>query len=59
MSEKCKCQDSEGVTCGKEMTSEEVEQDGMCWKCADHVWNEMDGGDTEYYWTHDSRNPPV
>lgn len=53
MGNTCKCQDSGGVVCGKEMTHKEVEQDGMCQTCADHVWNEMVSESKEYSWFHD------
>lgn len=51
MVHKCPCQDSTGKVCGKEMTSEEYEQDGMCWNCADNVWSELKGENEG--WTHD------
>lgn len=48
---KCECQDSAGMPCGKAMTKEEYDQDGMCTKCANHIWRELrsEGG---YTWTH-------
>ena len=42
----CKCQDSDGNVCGREMTNQEQDQDGMCWHCADSVWNELTSNDT-------------
>ncbi len=38
---KCPCEDSAGKVCGKVMSKEEEEQDGMCQRCGDQVWNEM------------------
>ena len=35
----CKCQDDNGNTCGRKMTREEHEQDGICNVCADSLWN--------------------
>lgn len=47
----CECQDSYGKACGKPMTIEEFKQDGMCWDCADRVWDEMNTkGNTK--WKH-------
>jgi len=40
----CECQDFYGVRCGKVLTDEEFEQDGMCSYCADNVWEEMKSG---------------
>ena len=34
----CQCQDDNGNICGREMTKEEYEQDGMCNICADALW---------------------
>lgn len=48
----CKCQDSNYSVCGKPMTKQEHEQDGMCGVCADHVWAEMRAPIDEYVWTH-------
>lgn len=48
----CKCEDSSGKVCGKEMTEEEEKQDGMCWYCADNVWNEMMSTKHDYEWFH-------
>ncbi len=48
---KCLCQDSERKVCGKEMTTEEYEQDGMCDACASEVWYELIAK-TPYHWTH-------
>lgn len=48
---KCECQDSNGDVCGKEMTPEEVEQDGMCYACADNVWEEMHNN-IDHHWEH-------
>ena len=53
---KCQCEDSSGVVCGKEMTKEEYKQDGMCWDCADHVWNEMTSTEP-YKWHHPNMSP--
>lgn len=49
---KCPCKDSQGHVCGKEMTVEEVEGDGMCGFCADNVWAEMHS-EEEYEWYHE------
>ncbi len=53
MIERCNTQDCQGVVCGKEMTQEMLDQDGMCELCAGHVWNEMTAHTDEYYWTHE------
>jgi hypothetical protein len=37
----CQCEDSSGNICGKEMSKEEIDRDGMCGNCAGMVWNEM------------------
>ncbi len=50
----CKCQDSDGNVCGREMTNQEQDQDGMCWHCADSVWNELTSNDT-VKWKHSDR----
>lgn len=47
----CVCQDSNGLVCGKEMTKQEYQQDGVCSTCADHVWTEM-GSTDDYFWKH-------
>ena len=47
----CECPDSSGKVCGKGMTTQEFEQDGMCCVCADHVWNEMSTNQS-YTWHH-------
>jgi hypothetical protein len=50
---KCKCQDSDSVVCGKVMTQAELEQDGMCSRCADNVWAELTALKNKVYrWTH-------
>ena len=51
---KCLCEDSNGDPCQEEMTQQEKAQDGMCWNCADNVWNEIRSGmtDHEYCWYH-------
>ena len=46
---KCLCEDSAGHICNKEMTKEEFDQDGMCYNCADNLFNEMMSKD-EYKW---------
>ncbi len=48
---KCQCEDSTGKACGKEMTQEEEDQDGMCQRCGDQVWNEMTS-EEPYHWEH-------
>lgn len=45
----CKAQDSAGKICGKTMTKEEIEQDGMCQWCADNIWEEMQVVDYQWY----------
>lgn len=52
----CRCQDSNGVRCGKVMTKAESKQDGMCQVCADNVWMEMTSA-VEYIWTHQASKP--
>lgn len=47
----CQCEDSECQVCGKEMSREELEQDGMCGYCAGNVWHEMTALE-EYLWYH-------
>lgn len=54
MTEKCKCQDSTGKACGREMTVEELKQDGMCWHCADNVWIEI-MSNPDHQWRHSDR----
>lgn len=54
MDDKCKCQDSSGKVCGRQMTKEEKEQDGMCCHCADNVFVEMTFNDN-HYWLHSDR----
>jgi len=51
--QKCECEDSDGVVCGRTMTNEELEQDGMCQTCADNVWSEMTNDDVGCHWSHD------
>lgn len=51
----CKCQDSNGVECGKEMTVLEFEQDGMCDACACNVWNELTSDC--HRWVHETNRP--
>lgn len=36
----CLCEDDNGTVCGKPLTKEEFEQDGMCGACADWLWEE-------------------
>jgi len=50
----CKCQDSTGEVCGRIITKEEDDQDGMCWHCADNVWNEMTSNKLSG-WNHSDR----
>ncbi len=50
----CKCQDSAGEVCGRIMTKEEDDQDGMCWHCADNVWNEITSNKISG-WKHSDR----
>ncbi len=37
----CDAQDDNGVRCLVEMTAEEIEQDGMCFRCAEGIWGDM------------------
>ena len=50
----CNCEDTTGDVCGRVMTKEENDQDGMCWHCAGNVWNEMTTG-TNNDWKHSDR----
>lgn len=50
----CNCQDSAGDICGRVMTKEENDQDGMCGHCADSVWNEMTNNALSE-WKHSDR----
>lgn len=45
----CRCQDSDGVECGRDLTDKEIEQDGMCQNCGDNLWAEIAYDIT---WTH-------
>ena len=50
---KCKCQDSNGTVCNKEMSTQELQQDGICAVCAEQVWKEIQTPlGSEYVWTH-------
>lgn len=51
---KCLREDSNGDPCQEEMTQQEKAQDGMCWNCADNVWNEVlaERDDQNYKWCH-------
>ena len=35
----CQCEDDNGVKCGRNMSREEFDQDGMCSRCADGLWD--------------------
>lgn len=48
---KCNTQDSKGNVCGKEITQEEIDQDGMCYNCADNIFIEMTSN-SNYKWEH-------
>jgi len=37
----CPAEDDAGTKCQVDMTDEEVEQDGMCSRCADGIWESM------------------
>lgn len=37
----CEAVDDKGTRCENNMTAEEVEQDGMCSRCADEIWTSM------------------
>ena len=50
---KCKCQDSSGKVCGKEMTEEEYDQDGMCQNCGDELYTELTT--KEYVWSRPTK----
>ena len=52
----CKCQDSAGTPHNKKMTKKEYNQDGMCAKCADHVWAEMEYPDFKWYHPKQTEN---
>jgi len=40
----CPAEDDNGTKCQVEMTDEEVEQDGMCYRCADMIWDSVTTG---------------
>ncbi len=50
----CGCQDSTGEVCGRVMTKKEIDQDGMCWHCADNVWADMTSNELDE-WKHSDR----
>lgn len=40
------------------MTKQEQKQDGMCYECADNVWEEISIS-SEHYWTHTNEEDKI
>jgi len=52
----CTCEDSNGIPHNILISKKEYEQDGMCLRCADQVWKEINSlspVSTPYRWYHD------
>lgn len=51
----CPCIDDAGQPCSNLMTEEEEYLDGICWDCADSIWNSQQNN-TKFIRNKDGRN---